>query len=149
MLVNWWIYLFAAVAGALNTVQAGANAQLRKSLDQPLFAGMAVYVIGFLGLLCALPFAHLSDFHWQKASEAPWWAWLGGGLSIVSTMAGLLLARKLGSAAFTAMTITFSLVASVLLDHFGLIGFEVHRANSGRLVGCVLLIVGLLLVTRF
>lgn len=145
--VNPFIYLFAALSGALNTVQAGANAQLRKSLGQPLVAGLSVYVTGLAGLLIALPFT--SGVQWPKFSQAPWWAWCGGLLSIVSTMAGLLLARKLGSAAFTATTITCALIASVLLDHFGWVGFEVRRANGGRLFGCFLLIAGLAFVTRF
>ena len=33
------------------TVQAGANAQLRKSLDQPLLSGAVVYATGLAGLL--------------------------------------------------------------------------------------------------
>ena len=147
--VDWVFYVFAAIAGAMNTVQAGANAQLRKSLDQPVLAGLTVYVTGFLALLLALPFSHLGSYQWPKASQVPWWAWLGGLLSIVSTLSGLLLARKLGSAAFTGITVTFSLISSVLLDHFGLIGFEVHRASPARLAGFLLLLGGLVLVARF
>ncbi len=133
----------------MNTAQAGANAQLRKSLDQPVLAAVAVYVIGLAGLSLTLPFLKLGNYPWSRAAEAPWWAWLGGALSIVSTMAGVMLARKLGSAAFTAVTLTFSLIASVVLDHFGWIGFAVHRASALRVGGCVLLILGLILVARF
>ncbi len=142
-------YLFAAFSGALNTVQAGANAQLRKSLDQPLLAGMTVYVTGFLGLLLAALFMHFTRPSGQRLGQTPWWAWTGGLLSIFSTMSGLLFARKLGSATFTSLTITCSLVCSVLLDHLGWVGFEVHRANAGRLAGCALLVSGLFLITKF
>ena len=142
-------YLFAAFAGTMNTVQAGANAQLRKSLDQPVLAGMAVYATGFAGLLIAALFLHYGRPSGQRLAQTPWWAWTGGVLSIFSTMAGLLLARKLGSATFTSLTVTCSLVCSVVLDHLGWVGFEIHRASPGRLVGCGLLICGLFLVTKF
>jgi Putative inner membrane exporter, YdcZ len=50
---------------------------------------------------------------------------------------------------FTATTVTCSMVCSVLLDHFGWVGFEVHRVNPWRLVGCALLLAGLFLVSKF
>lgn len=143
------LYLAGAVAGAMNTVQAGANAQLRKSLDQAVLAGLTVYVTGVIGLALALPFARLAGFDWSKAARVPWWAWFGGALSIVSTMSGVLLARKLGSASFTALTLTASLITSVLLDQFGWVGFEVHRASPLRLTGCALLVSGIILIARF
>ncbi|MDQ6675874.1 MAG: DMT family transporter [Acidobacteriota bacterium] len=147
--MNLFFYAFAAAAGMLNTVQAGANAQLRKSLDQPLLAGLVVYGTALAGLLLAALFVHWSRPTGEQLSRTPWWAWAGGILSIASTMAGLLLARKLGSAVFTSLTVTCSLLVSVLLDHFGWVGFEVHRANPLRLIGCGLLVGGLLLVSKF
>lgn len=146
--MGWLLYLFVVAAGSFSAVQAGANAQLRKSLDQPLLAALWVYGSALIALLIALPFARLAGFA-LKAAEVPWWAWLGGLLSIMSTMAGLMLAEKMGSTFFTATTVTCSLVCAVLLDHFGWVGFEVHRANPWRLVGCALLLAGLFLVSKF
>jgi hypothetical protein len=45
-------------------------------------------------------------------------------------MAGLMLARKMGSTYSTATTVTCSLVCAVLLDHMGWVGFEVHRIRD-------------------
>src|ERR1019366_9217343 len=147
--MSWLLYLFVVAAGSFSAVQAGANAQLRKSLDQPLVAALWVYGSSLIALLVALPFTRLAGFSQSKAAEVPWWAWLGGLLSIMSTMAGLLLAGKMGAMVFTATTVTCSMVCSVLLDHFGWVGFEVHRLNPGRLVGCALLLAGLFFVSRF
>jgi len=55
----------------------------------------------------------------------------------------------MGSAVFTSLSLTAALVTSVLLDHFGWVGFEVHRANPLRLVGCSLMIGGILLIAKF
>jgi bacterial/archaeal transporter family-2 protein len=147
--MTWLSYLFVVAAGSFSAVQAGANAQLRKSLDQPLMAALCVYGTGLIALLIAVPFAGLTGFAPSKAAQVPWWAWLGGLLSIMSTMAGLMLVRKMGSTFFTATTVTCSLVCAVLLDHFGWAGFEVHRVNPWRIVGCVLLLGGLFLVSKF
>jgi hypothetical protein len=92
--------------GSFSAVQAGANAQLRKSLDQPLLAALCVYGSALIALLIALPFTRLSGIAQSKVAEVPWWAWVGGLLSIMSTMGGLMLAEKMGSMFFTATTVT-------------------------------------------
>jgi transporter family-2 protein len=40
-------------------------------------------------------------------------------------------------------------VCSVVLDHFGWLGFEAHAASPLRLVGAALMIVGFVLISRF
>jgi transporter family-2 protein len=147
--MGWLVYLFAVAAGSFSAVQAGANAQLRKSLDQPLLAALCVYGTALAALLIAVPFTRMSGFTFGKAAQVPWWAWFGGLLSITSTMAGLMLAKKMGSASFTATTVTCSLLCSVALDHLGWVGFDIHRVNPWRLVGCAFLIAGLFLVSKF
>lgn len=147
--MNPLFLLFAVVGGMLNTVQSGANAQLRKSLDQPVLAGAAVYATGLAGLLLLLAFTHFERPSAEKLAATPWWAWFGGALSIASTMAGLMLARKLGAAVFTSLSLTAAIVTSVLLDHLGWVGFEVHRANPMRLIGCGLMIAGIVMISRF
>jgi transporter family-2 protein len=55
----------------------------------------------------------------------------------------------MGSGLFTGVTITASLVTSILLDQFGLLGFRQHSASPGRLAGCALMVGGLWLIARF
>jgi transporter family-2 protein len=45
--------------------------------------------------------------------------------------------------------VTAAVVVSLALDHFGLVGFEEHRANPWRLLGAALMIAGVALVARF
>jgi transporter family-2 protein len=110
--MKWILYLFVVAAGSFSAVQAGANAQLRKSLDQPLLAALWAYGSALIALLIALSFTRLAGFALSKVAEVPWWAWLGGLLSIMSTMAGLMLAEKMGSMLFTATTVCAPRVCS-------------------------------------
>lgn len=140
--------LIALAAGAANPLQSGANAQLNRQLAQPVWAGIAVYATGLLGMVLMqlfirqpLPAAH-------AIISVRSWAWLGGAISIVSTMAGLMLAHRLGSGVFTGVTLTASLVMSVLLDQFGLVGFAQRSVSPMRLLGCGLMISGAWLISR-
>ncbi len=146
--------LAALAAGAANPFQSATNAELNKHLDQPLLAGLWVYASGLLGVLllalCVRQFssARLGSIPGAMA-HVPWWAWMGGLISIASTMAGLMLAQKLGSGVFTGLSITASIIVSVLLDQFGWIGFKQHTASPGRIAGCTLLVAGVWLVSRY
>ena len=150
----WIAFAIALLAGAANPFQSGTNAELNRRLGQPAIAGLWGYLSGFVGLLlCAGLARQLAGAHWSRAAGAaagvPWWAWMGGVLSIASTMAGVLFAQKLGSGVFTGLSLSASVVSSVLIDQLGWIGFRQHAASPARLVGCGLLVAGIWLVARF
>ena len=65
---------------------------------------------------------------------------------IVSSSLGIIL---LVAATLTALVVTGQLLCSVVLDHFGWIGFTEHAAGAGRLLGCLLMVAGFFLIARF
>ena len=144
-------FLFALIAllsGVANPFQSATNAELNKQLQQPLWAGLAVYATGLAGIALIQVFVR-QPLPAGAAHQVPWWAWTGGLISIASTLAGLMLAQKLGSGLFTGLSLTASVIASVLLDQFGLLGMKQHTASPGRLAGCGLLVAGIWLVAKF
>lgn len=147
--MNWIAYLAALASGAANPAQAGANAELRKSLHGALVPAVAVYLSGLCGVLIIQLFVREGWPTADRLARTPWWAWLGGLLSIASTMAGITLAQRLGSGVFTGLSLTAAIISSVLLDHFGWIGFKVHPASWPRVLGCGLMVCGLWLVSKF
>ena len=130
-------------------MQAGANAQLAKSLQQPIWATICIYLSGLIGMMLALAVFRPPFPSAGALTQPPWWAWLGGLLSLGSTLAGLTFAQKMGSGVFTGLTITAGIATSIAFDHFGLIGFKVHPATPMRLLGGALMVVGLWLVSKF
>ena len=141
--------LFALLAGGANPFQSGTNAELKTHLAQPLWATVWVYLSGLLGVLLVQAFVRQPLPSGPQTSSAPWWAWTGGLISIVATFAGLMLAQKLGSGVFTGISITASVIVSLTLDHFGLIGFKQHTASPMRMAGGALMVLGIWMVTRF
>jgi transporter family-2 protein len=79
----------------------------------------------------------------------PWWAWIGGVLGILYSLSVVLLADRIGAATLIAAVITGQLVFSVVVDHFGWIGFHVHRASPVRILGCASIVGGLALIAKF
>lgn len=143
----FFAFLFAILAGAANPFQSATNGELNKQLQQPVWAGMVVYATGLMGMLIVQAFAR-QPVPLGRAASVSWWAWTGGLISIASTIAGLMLVQKLGSGIFTSLSLTASLIVSVLLDQFGLVGLRQHPATPGRWIGCALLVAGVWLVGR-
>lgn len=147
--MQWLAILFALLAGAANPFQAGTNAELKTQLAQPLWATVWVYASGLLGVLLVQAFARQPLPTAQHVHSVPWWGWIGGLISILATFAGLMFAQQLGAGVFTGITITVSVVVSILLDQFGLIGFKQHPASPLRITGGVLMVLGIWLVSKF
>ncbi len=142
------LFLVALVAGIANPFQAGVNAELNKQLGRPLWAGIIVYATGLAGV-AILQLCLRQPAPAVEISRVSWWAWLGGLVSVISTVIGLTIAQRMGSGFFTGASVTASLVTSMLLDHFGLIGFRQHSASPARIAGCGFMILGLWIIARF
>jgi len=77
-----------------------------------------------------------------QLGTAPLSAWLGGVFGAVYAIVTVVLARHIGAATLVALVVSGQLVCSVLLDHFGMIGFDVRPATLARLLGCGMMRVG-------
>ena len=84
-----------------------------------------------------------------QVMSAPWWAWTGGIVSALYIVSMLVAPNILGAGLFTGLTVTAAVLASIALDHWGLVGFPVHPAGVGRLIGAALMVVGIVLVAVF
>ncbi|MDB5818520.1 MAG: hypothetical protein JWQ11_2160 [Rhizobacter sp.] len=147
--MQWALYLIIAIAGILNAVQTGLNAQLNKSLGAPILAAPIVYLAGLAGILVVSPFlgARFSDY--AKLQQTPWWAYFGGVCGAVFIYVMLSTAQKVGAGVFSGVTVTAGVMTSVLIDHYGAFGVDVHPASLWRLVGVALMVGGVMLVAAF
>ena len=147
--MNALIYLLVAVAGALNAVQSGSNAQLARSLGRPWTVALLVSLVTAAVFVVALLVTGLRLPDAGRFEAAPWWAWTGGLCGAVYVASTLFFAERMGAGLFTGLTITAGIAASIVVDHFGLVGFKQHTASLLRLGGAGLMIVGVGLVARF
>ena len=146
--MRWFSAVFTFIAGSFITVQAGQNAQLKKAI-QPMPALAANYVAGLCAVLLALGFQRKQLSVVTHAGDAPWWSWFGGISGALYGVSVVFFATQLGAATITSLAVSGQLICSVLLDHYGWLGFDVHPASVWRILGCVLMIVGFTLVAKF
>lgn len=140
----WSYILFALLAGAMLPIQFGINAQLATWVGGSLRAALVSFVVGAVGLFVAVLFAARG---WpDRAGDAPWWVWTGGLLGAFYVLGSIVTAPKLGAATLVALILAGQAIASLLVDHYGLVGFEEHPVTALRIAGIVLLGGGVALV---
>lgn len=147
--MRWILFAVAFAIGGFVTLQTGSNTRLKETLGEPLTALILSSSIGVGALVAIVTMARRPWPSVEQLAAASWWAWLGGFLGAAYAVLVVLLAKPLGAAALTAALVTGQLVCSIVLDHFGWVGFEPHSASPLRLVGCGLMIVGFVLIARF
>jgi bacterial/archaeal transporter family-2 protein len=112
-----------------------------------VISALVVYAGGRLGVLATAPFIGKSAGALMvNASSVPWWARIGGLMASVYVVATLTVSKGMGAGAFTAVTLTAAVVTSLALDHYGLLGFDVHPINWPRVASGTLMIVCVTLV---
>ncbi len=145
-----WLYLLVCLlAGALMPLQAGVNAQLARWVGHPVTASLVSFAVGTLALLAYNVGTRPQLPPVASVAEAPWWAWAGGLFGAVFVTAAAAFAPRLGAATFISITIAGQMFVSILLDHFGLVGFAARPATALRLLGALLLVAGVLLIRKF
>ena len=145
--MQWLLLLVAFGAGLILPLQPGVNAQLRAHLDSPFAAAMVSFSVGTV-LLAVLTVAvgRPALGALGRFSEVPWWAWTGGAIGAVFVTVSIVVAPRLGATLLVSGVVTGQLIGSLLIDHFGWVGFPVTPLSSGRLLGVGLLLAGVVLV---
>jgi transporter family-2 protein len=147
--VVWPYLLFAFAAGVALPVQFGINAQLATWLDTPVRAAFVSFLTGtlILAAAAALVFKPLPSL--SRLGHAPWWIWLGGALGAFYVVGSVVAAPRLGAATVIAVIVAGQSLASIVVDHFGWVGFEPKPVSAGRLAGMALVGTGVVLVRFF
>lgn len=147
--MNTWYVLLAVAAGAVLPIQLGVNSTLRQGIGSPVVAALISFAVGSA---CLLAYALTTRAAWptaQMLTKLPVWAWSGGALGAYYVAIAILAAPKLGAANLVSLTIAAQLIASLLLDHYGVIGFTQHGISAARVAGALLLIAGTVLIVKY
>jgi len=142
------LYTLAFASGLLLTVQVGLNAALRNAFGNPGTAALANFMVGTAGLLAYLLITRAGWPARAALAGAPAWAWFGGLLGAFYVASSVIVGPRLGAAALLALTVFGQLVASLVVDNYGWLGFPQQPLTLTRLVGAVLLLAGVVLTVR-
>lgn len=144
--MNFVPYLLVLMTGVFNAIHSGTNAKLNQVLARPWWAGVFVCVISGAVLLLGVAFARES---FPAASGVQGDALVGMGWHGHCGHLDAVFRGPAGRGAFNGLVVTGTIVFSIVLDHYGLLGFDVHHASLPPIAGGALMLGGLALVCLF
>jgi transporter family-2 protein len=136
------------LAGAGTVIQTAMNAQLRSSLGHAVLGASVNFSVGLFVLFVFVMLMRIPLPSQQALSSTPWWAWFGGFLGATFVAVVAFAGRDLGALVLMGLIIVGQIVASIIIDHYGFLGFPVRAFTIPKLIGCLLLVGGFLLLKR-
>jgi transporter family-2 protein len=134
----------ASVVGLV--LQQILNADLRASLGSAAWAGLISYVGGTLCMILFVLAMRDGIPSMAALTRTHWFSWTGGIFGAIFIAVAVLFIQRLGAATFIALLIAGQMLASLLFDHYGLLGLPQHPADATRLIGAALLVGGVILI---
>lgn len=139
--------LLGILSGAFIAIQAPINAQLARGIGLPVAAAFFSFLSGsvILGIVTVV-MTRAGGISLDWKAPAPWLFVAGGVLGGFYVTLSTILIPRLGAAALMAFLVAGQLIAGMLLDRIGFLGFAVREISLGRIAGAILLLAGALLV---
>ncbi|MBI1451786.1 MULTISPECIES: DMT family transporter [Acinetobacter] len=134
--------------GIAMSIQTALNTQLREYLYSPLQAALLSFLIGTIALAVLVFFQPVEKPNLETLLHIPWFLWLGGCLGVYAISISIYTAPKLGFLSLSGLIIFGQIAISMLIDQYGLLGNEKTPIHWQRLLGGVVIFIGVLLTLQ-
>jgi bacterial/archaeal transporter family-2 protein len=135
------------IAGAATAAQPGMNAQFAKFAGHRVHGGLVNFAVGLLVMLVVWAIAaralNAPTPSPAKLATGPWWMWFGGVLGAYFVTTAVFLTPKVGAASYLSAMIVGQLIASLIIDHWGLLGLPQVSVTPTRIFGGMLILAGM------
>ncbi len=148
MFTRFVFFLLVALGVAGLTIQMAWNARLRASTGSPVLTTLISICVSFLSLALLWAGGATNRGSIPAFNSLPKWAWFGGVFAAYYLVASLIAIPKLGAAAVFSLVIGGQMVAALILDSTGAFGVAQISLSASRILGTVLLLIGVILIQR-
>lgn len=146
--LSWLLIPLAVLIGAVLPIQGALLSKLGPLLNHPIQATLVSYIGGAFVCVLILSFSRTAYPSLGELSAIDWHLYTAGFLGAIFVSGMLYLMPVVGVANMLAAAIVGQLVASIMIDHFGLLGGLRIGVSPSRIFGMVLLFIGLYFIQR-
>jgi transporter family-2 protein len=144
-----FLFIIIALAlGAILPMQAAINARLAKTAGSPVIAAFISFAVGTIALMLFLMISSQFKLGFIS-SQSPWWIWTGGLLGTFFVAGIVVLLPRLGVALSFGLVLAGQMFVAILFDQFGWMGVAIREISAGKIVGAILLIIGVILIRKY
>ena len=139
--------LITLAMGLLMPFQTAANSRLRGAVGPAYVSTLVSFSVSTLALLLVSLVARIPILPTHTMlTEAPWWSWFVGIIAVVTITIAIHLFKEIGQLQALIIPMFSQLIFSLMIDHFGWFGAKVIPLSTNRIIGALLLIIGVTLV---
>ncbi|KAJ3414118.1 hypothetical protein HDV05_007062 [Chytridiales sp. JEL 0842] len=142
------LIIIPALAGIIATLQGAISAKMGAIAGDGFSSMITVICSSALGAIVWGIFEATGQGADYAAGmrDAPWWAYLGGGMGTFYVVVLTVCTHRLGASTFTVVVVFFQLASAILFDHLALVGLPQRQVTVGRLMGLLVGILGLVVM---
>jgi len=140
--------LLAFLGGVVLPVQIGLNAMVGRAAN-PVWATSISFLIGTVGVILYLLALNQPWPAMATVAALPPYVWLAGLLGAMYVTITIVVAPQIGGALLVSLVVAGQMLAALILDHYGALGFPQHALSWPRVVGALLVVAGVVLIRRF
>ena len=135
-------YFLSLLMGILISVMILVNGGLTEEYGV-YSATVIIHIVGLL-LVSVLVIIKKEQFF---PKFHPWFFYLGGAFGVLITVANNFAFGRISVSAILALGLLGQSIASIVIDQFGLLGMQRHPFKKHRLIGIILVVIGIRIMT--
>lgn len=136
---------YAVIIGVLISIMVAFNGVLDGYLGNYLSV-LVIHIVGLISISIIL-ISRKEKPVFMK--EAPYYLYSGGGVGILLVLVNNICFASLGASLTLSLGVFGQLVLSSAIDHFGLMGMDVYKFQKEKLVGFVIILIGIIIMTIY
>jgi bacterial/archaeal transporter family-2 protein len=137
--------LLSLLIGAIIAVMVAINGELSGSLGN-YFSLIIIHLLGFLVILGIMVFKKIKL---SFRNGLPLYLYSAGAISVFTVMFNNLSYAALGVSLPIALGLLGQIITSLAFDHYGILGMPKIRFKKKKIVGLLIIVIGISIMTFF
>lgn len=137
--------LSATFSGLLIAIMVTLNGTLAKHLDD-YFSILIIHIVGLLSVSLILI---IKKKTFNLKQEVPIYLLSGGAVGVFLVLFNNLCFKNMGVSLTLSLGLLGQSIASVIIDHFGLLGMNTYKFRNEKLVGFFLIFIGIAVMITY
>ncbi|MBI5957562.1 MAG: DMT family transporter [Chloroflexi bacterium] len=137
------------VLGLLGGIAVGLQGPLSSVITEKIGVMESIFIVHLGGaLIIGVPLLLRGGGNLGQWRSVPWYAMFSGAFGLVIIVALSYAIPRVGVAATVTLIVAGQLTLAAILDHFGWLGADERHLDLPRLIGIVVLFIGVWLIVR-
>lgn len=136
-------YIISIFTGALLALMISLNGTVGEASGN-YASSVIIHVIGLIGIIVVL-IATKSKF--KNLKSVHFYMYSGGLVGVLTVIFSNISFSTLGVSLTVSLGLLGQLITSIVIDHFGLFNIPVNKFNKKKIIGLVIILIGILVMT--